>query len=511
MLRLTTSKLRASLLAFAGLSLVFLWSCGDDEPGTDEVLPIASFQFAVDETNFLQVTFSNFSQNATSYSWDFGDGNSSTEEAPVHTYEMTGDYTVTLTATDDAGEESMQSQSISITDPDEALTLLAGSSSKTWKLLRDGTSMLLAADPQYSQIYWTGTSNDGQRPCLYDDEFTFGRDGSYTYNDAGTFWAEFGIFNNVADCDTNVTGESCFEVSAATMVNACGDDISAWGSGTHSYTYDASTGKIDLSGTGAWIGIPKLGTTADNNIVPQSAVQFDAVLVDGGESGVDTLFASFTYAGTFWPITYVSYDDASLEPALVTEFVPPACEPLAATSPTEISHTFASNEADQWTLLQPITSGATLTLGVDDPTDAAATKVGQYTRNEGVEFQELQFALDPSNAINFENLSTITMDVYMPSSNDYSGALTDNVFVGFGATTCPPNWWEDQHEYQELEVAKDQWVTITFDLTAPAYVAVPDNGATVKDRNDMDMIYIAIGGGGHTVGGEFYIRNFSIQ
>lgn len=57
--------------------------------------PQAAFTFAAQG---LTVTFTNNSSNAASYSWLFGDGNSSQAAAPVHTYAAPGTYTVTLNA-----------------------------------------------------------------------------------------------------------------------------------------------------------------------------------------------------------------------------------------------------------------------------------------------------------------------------------------------------------------------------------------------------------------------------
>lgn len=45
----------------------------------------------------FDVDFENVSQDYTDISWDFGDGNTSTDETITHTYAATGDYTVVLT------------------------------------------------------------------------------------------------------------------------------------------------------------------------------------------------------------------------------------------------------------------------------------------------------------------------------------------------------------------------------------------------------------------------------
>ncbi len=68
-------------------------------------VPTPSFTSA---TNFNVVMFTNTSGNASSYSWDFGDGSpASTEANPVHTYAVGGQYEVTLTTTNECGFNSV--------------------------------------------------------------------------------------------------------------------------------------------------------------------------------------------------------------------------------------------------------------------------------------------------------------------------------------------------------------------------------------------------------------------
>ena len=46
--------------------------------------------------------------------WNFGDGSTSSEQNPMHTYEESGPYTVTLTVTDSEGAEAFNTTSIEV-------------------------------------------------------------------------------------------------------------------------------------------------------------------------------------------------------------------------------------------------------------------------------------------------------------------------------------------------------------------------------------------------------------
>jgi len=71
-----------------------------------------------------QVSFTDLTTNEpSSWNWNFGDGNTSTQQNPVHTYTSSGTYTVQLTATNAVGQGTQTSQNlvtVTLLDPPTA-------------------------------------------------------------------------------------------------------------------------------------------------------------------------------------------------------------------------------------------------------------------------------------------------------------------------------------------------------------------------------------------------------
>lgn len=302
-----------SIPFLATLLLLVVIGCEKDPDPVNPTVtdPIASFQYEISADNFLEVKFSNFSQNATSYSWDFGDGNTSADESPTYTYAAAGDYTVTLTATGEGGNAT-KSESFSLTDPDSELARLAGATSKTWYLQREGIA--LGIGPVINDNGWWsfgGATPLGDRPCILNDAFTFHRDGTWEHDTGGDVFID-------AEANGGWLGagvdEGCYD-EAGNLTSAAGDDLSAFANGgDYSFEYDAAAGTITLLGAGAYIGLP-VKTAAGDNYIPINSKTYDVFKFSDGDVA-DSLQMTIVGDGFAWNFYLVSYHNPADLPDL---------------------------------------------------------------------------------------------------------------------------------------------------------------------------------------------------
>lgn len=103
--------------------IVIMTACREQEAFESIVVegekPIAGFSCVIDA---MKVTFTNSSQHAESYFWSFGDGTTSTEQSPTHTYTLAGYYTISLKVNSSVGySDTFYSEPVFVADKVEAV------------------------------------------------------------------------------------------------------------------------------------------------------------------------------------------------------------------------------------------------------------------------------------------------------------------------------------------------------------------------------------------------------
>ena len=112
------------------LTAVMLSSCAK---------PLAKFTMSDEDLKApTTIVFTNSSEKSESYSWDFGDGNTSTEESPEHKYFLSGKYNIKLTAKK-GKKESVMEQEIFIEPPQDCLVSMETTHGSFVIRLYDGT------------------------------------------------------------------------------------------------------------------------------------------------------------------------------------------------------------------------------------------------------------------------------------------------------------------------------------------------------------------------------------
>lgn len=101
------------LLALA-IAIFTLTSCSEDEPVKIALfLPKADFNY---DASSMNIKFTDKSENATSYLWEYGDGATSTEQNPTHEFKDFEEYTVSLTVTNKDGVTNKKTMILDLSD-----------------------------------------------------------------------------------------------------------------------------------------------------------------------------------------------------------------------------------------------------------------------------------------------------------------------------------------------------------------------------------------------------------
>lgn len=164
--------------------------------------PTADFSYVVDG---LTVTFTSVVTNTDSYSWDFGDDETSTEANPVHVYTAAGDYDVILTAKGEGGSDEVEKTVTVIITLNDVKNFLTGGANatngKTWvldKVVHAGVDGGSAVEPtMFLAIGIDPVAMDTILDSEYDNEFTFYYNGDYEVdliNDTALLATLFGIY-----------------------------------------------------------------------------------------------------------------------------------------------------------------------------------------------------------------------------------------------------------------------------------------------------------------------------
>ncbi len=175
--------------------------------------------------------------------------------------------------------------------------------------------------------------------------------------------------------------------------------------------------------------------------------------------------------------------------------------------------TFEAGDATSGMNLEPRTTnadgspygqGVDITYGAADPAGSNAGVARVYRPDDGRfgGFEDFKFQ-PQTETIDFSEYFKFKVDVFIPSGQDFSGALTPTVELILHDDNA--NFFERWTIISQTVTEFDTWVTLEFDGTA---AAAAGSGTLLPDNSTYTVFTLRFGGSGHTVAGEFYVKDF---
>ncbi len=186
------------------------------------------------------------------WQWDFGDGNTSTQQNPTNTYSSTGNYTVSLTVTTKEGCDATTTQTVKISKgPTLSLTTTDENCSK-----QDGTATVSASSGSGTYSYqWSTTPKQTTSTA--------------TGLAAGTYTVSVDDGVCTATGKTTVSAKSGPTLTASSTTEYCGAkdgtaSVTASGGTSSNYTYSWNTTPIQTTTTASNLSAGNYKVTVDD-------------------------------------------------------------------------------------------------------------------------------------------------------------------------------------------------------------------------------------------------------
>jgi len=276
-------------------------ACGSDDAVKEAFIivhggPRAEFSFEYSSVGCTsqEVRFSDHSTGATTWNWDFGDGASSTDQHPTHTYTSGGTFLVTLTVNNACGEASTSREVVVVFGPPPVADFTAEATE-----VCEGEAVHFTNQSR-NAYFWSWDFGDGQT--------SNDRDPSHAYSAAGSYTITLNV------------------------INECGSDSE---SKVNYVTVNAGP-VADFSATPTSGQAPLIVAFTDHSTSTMGITSWSWDFGDGGTSNAQSPSHTYTAPGTY-TVQLTVVDACGDDKAVKVEYVRVSseCEADFSAEPTE--------------------------------------------------------------------------------------------------------------------------------------------------------------------------------
>jgi PKD repeat protein len=313
--------------------------------------------------------------SVVSYAWDFGDGATSTESAPSHAYAHGGDYTATLTVTDDRGGSGSDTVDLTAVDAaNQAPTAAFSSSCLNRACAFDAAG---SSDPDGTVASYTWLFGDGETGT--------GATPTHTYAASGTFSVSLVVTDQSgADSpavlhDVSPTDPPASDIGFRASVTA------STNSATQRVTEPANVAAGDTlllfatSNTATSVATPPAGWTLQGSRLSSTDTQtlLYSKVADASDAGSrPTIVYSATTKAV---VTLLAYSGTAANPVQVVASAAETVNRATHTSPAVTAPTDGSWVVSYWADKSTATTAWSLPAGQLQRGAAAGTGAGHVT------------------------------------------------------------------------------------------------------------------------------------